>query len=359
VLLAGVQQFKELDSGQNLSWQVSGREACRNDGGGISCFVVTLGVMGVSREETLSLDDLHSLVVSLPELALKWGEPLARHTTFRVGGPVFCLVRPWTEGALMRLMQELTKLEAPYFILGGGSNLLFPDDAWNGLAIQLDLCSGNLGCNHQAGASPAHLLVGAGVRLSRLLRFCLSNSLGGIEFLVGIPGTVGGALVMNAGTTAGAIGDALLWIDVLDENSRPRRILRSDLSPGYRSLGLPGNWVVLGCCLAVEACAAAIQRARLAEIMRERKRTQPFGWPSAGCIFKNPEGLAAGALIEQSGLKGLRMGDAEVSLKHANWIINRGHARARDVVALIEHIENHVHRHFGIHLEREIRIMGS
>jgi UDP-N-acetylmuramate dehydrogenase len=109
----------------------------------------------------------------------------------------------------------------------------------------------------------------------------------------------------------------------------------------------------------VEARAEGIQRARLSAIMRERKRTQPLGWPSAGCIFKNPEGFAAGALIEKSGLKGLRMGDAEVSPKHANWIINRGHARAQDVVALIEHIEDRVRCDFGILLEREIRIMGS
>ena len=278
----------------------------------------------------LSLDELHSLVASLPGLELKWREPLARYTTFRVGGPVFCLVRPRTEGALIGLMQELRRLDAPFFILGGGSNLLLPDDAWDGLAIQLDSCSGNLGFDHQTGASPAHLTVGAGVRLSRLQRFCLSNRLGGVEFLVGIPGTVGGALVMNAGTREGTIADALIAIDVLDETNRRRCISRLELSPAYRSLGLPGNWVVLGCRLKVAACAAGIQRARLTAIMRERRRTQPLGWPSAGCIFKNPEG-----------------------------IINRGHARARDVIALIEHIENRVQRDFGIHLEREIRIMGS
>ncbi len=307
----------------------------------------------------MNLEDLHSLLIGLPELELKWGEPLARYTTFRVGGPVFCLVRPRTEGALTGLMKELRKRKAPYFILGGGSNLLLPDDVWNVLAIQLDLCLGNIGHDPQAEASPAHLIAGAGVRLSRLLRHCLNTRVGGLEFLAGIPGTVGGALVMNAGTKEGAIADALLWIEVLDEKDRRRRIPGSELSPGYRSLGLPAAWVVLGCCLAVEPCAAGVQRARLAAIMRDRKKTQPLGWPSAGCIFRNPEGFAAGALIEKSGLKGLRMGDAEVSAKHANWIINRGHARSRDVVALIEHIENRVYRDFGIRLEREIRIMGS
>lgn len=307
----------------------------------------------------LNRDLVHSLIVNLPGLEFKWREPLARYTTFRVGGPVFCLVMPQTEDALIGLMQELRSHAVPYFILGGGSNLLLPDDELNALAVQLTLCSANIGLDKQEGALPVRLSAGAGVRLPRLLGYCLKNQLGGLESLVGIPGTVGGALVMNAGTRDGAIADPLLWVEVLDEKNRRLRIPKSELSPGYRSLGLPDNWVVLGCCLEVEPCADGVQRARLSEIMRERKRTQPAGRPSAGCIFKNPEGLAAGALIEKSGLKGLRMGDAEVSPKHANWIINRGHARALDVVALIELIEDRVRRDFGIHLKREIRIMGS
>jgi UDP-N-acetylmuramate dehydrogenase len=307
----------------------------------------------------LSPDGLHSLLISLPGLELKWREPLARYTTFRVGGPVFCLVRPQTEEALVRLLRELRKHHAPCFILGGGSNLLLPDEEWETLAIQLDLCSAKIVLDEEAGASAARLSVGAGVRLPRLMRYCLKNRLGGLEFLVGIPGMVGGALVMNAGTGKGSIADALMWLDVLDEQDRRQRIPRSNLSPQYRSMGLPNNWVVLGCCFAVDSCSDDTQRVRLSATVRERKRTQPLGWPSAGCIFKNPEGLAAGALIEKSGLKGLRVGDAEVSSKHANWIINRGHAKARDVVALIESIENRVEQDFGVRLEREIRIIES
>lgn len=304
-------------------------------------------------------DVLHSLLVDMPELELKWREPLARHTTFRIGGPVFCLVRPRTENALVRLRQELKKHDAVCFVLGGGSNLLLPDEGWDAVAIQLDLCAATIVLDTSAGASKGRLEVGAGVRLAQLLRYCLRNRLGGLEFLVGIPGTVGGALVMNAGTKAGSIADALLWVDVLDDQNRRQRLSRADLSPSYRFLGLPSDWVVLGCSLRVESCDDGVQRARLTELMGERKRSQPLGWPSAGCIFKNPGGLAAGALIERSGLKGFRIGDAEVSPKHANWIINSGHARARDVVALIEHIENCVRRDFGINLERELRIMGS
>jgi UDP-N-acetylmuramate dehydrogenase len=307
----------------------------------------------------LSSDALHSLLVSLPDLELKWREPLARHTTFRVGGPVFCLVRPQTEEALVRLLRKIRMHHTPHFVLGGGSNLLPPDDEWNTLAIQLDLCSSGIFLDRDAGTSAARLSVGAGVRLPRLMRYCLKNRLGGLGLLVGIPGMVGGALIMNAGTREGSIADALIWIDVLDEQDRRQRIPRSDLSPKYRSMGLPENWVILGCCITVYSCPDDMQRTHLSAIMRERRRTQPLGWPSAGCIFKNPEGLAAGALIEKSGLKGLRMGDAEVSSKHANWIINRGHARARDVVALIESIERRIEIDFGVRLEREIRIVGT
>jgi UDP-N-acetylmuramate dehydrogenase len=226
------------------------------------------------------------------------------------------------------------------------------------LAIQLDLCSANLMVQEERGGAGATLSVGAGVRVPRLQRYCLGNRLGGLEFLVGIPGMLGGALAMNAGTKAGSIAEVLLWIEILDENNRRRHIPRSELSPRYRSLGLPTGWVILSGGLEVARCAKESYRDRLSAIMQERKKTQPLGWPSAGCIFKNPEGFAAGALIEKSGLIGMRVGDAEVSLKHANWIVNRGRAKARDVLALIERIERRVEQDSGIRLEREIRIMG-
>lgn len=301
---------------------------------------------------------LRSLFTSLREVEFKWWEPLARYTTFRIGGPVACLARPRTEEALIRLMGELRAHQVPYFVLGGGSNLLLPDGELNALAIQLEECSSTIVLGSEPGASGGELSVGAGVRLSRLLRYCLKKELGGLEFLVGIPGTVGGALVMNAGTRDGSIADALLWVDVLDENNRRQYIRRSDLTPGYRSMGLSGNLVILGGGFGVVTCTNGSLRARVSELMRHRKNTQPLAEPSAGCIFKNPKGHAAGALIEKAGLKGFRVGDAEVSNRHANWIINRGRARAQDVMALIQHIEDRVERDSGIRLEREIRIIG-
>lgn len=306
---------------------------------------------------TLDQNTLHSLVCDLSEVELRWGEPLARYTTFRVGGPALCLARPRTVKALARLLEVLRWHRVPYFVLGGGSNLLLPDEEIKAVAIHLEYCASQITMEGEAGGLAACLSVGAGVRLPSLQRYCLENRLGGLEFLVGIPGTVGGAAFMNAGTRAGSIGEALCWIDLLDEKNQLRRLRRADLAPRYRSLGLPGEWVILGCGLGVTSCPPERQRTLLSQLMRERKKTQPLQWPSAGCVFKNPQGHAAGALIEKVGLKGFRIGDAEVSTKHANWIINRGRARSRDVVALIEHIEECVQRHSGIRLEREIRII--
>jgi UDP-N-acetylmuramate dehydrogenase len=248
----------------------------------------------------------------------------------------------------------------PHFILGGGSNVLAPDEPWDVVAIQPHLaCSRISLLDTTAGNGNVVLYVGAGVRVARLLRFCLRHGLGGAEFLVGIPGMVGGALAMNAGTREGCIADVLLEIDILDGEGARRRVGKSELSPAYRSMRLPGDWVVLGGSFELQPRGEQSGRARLLDLMRQRKRNQPLGWPSAGCIFKNPGTASAGMLIDRAGLKGLRLGDAEVSEKHANWIINRGNARARDVIQLIEHIEERVFDSYGVCLEREIKILGS
>jgi len=290
---------------------------------------------------------------------VRWSEPMASHTTFRVGGAVWCFARPHTERALASLLQEVRERDAPYFILGGGSNVLPPDQPWDAMVIQLNLACAKLFRFQESGADRAFVYMGAGVRLSEALRYCLANDLGGLEPLAGIPGTVGGALVMNAGTAGGDISENLLWIDLIDRLGRRQRVPRYDLSPGYRTMGLPEDCVVIGACFKLAAQPAEVQRARIAELLKERKRTQPLNLPSAGCIFKNPPGKPAGELIEQAGLKGFRIGDAEVSRKHANWIVNRGSATARDITVLIGKIENEVLGTFGVRLEREIRILGQ
>ncbi len=162
---------------------------------------------------------------------------------------------------------------------------------------------------------------------------------------------------MNAGTPSGAISDNLLEVDLVDGDGKRRSIRREELTPGYRTRGIAENSIVLGASFKLGSCPGEIVKGRVERILQNRRRTQPLRYPSAGSVFKNPEGQFAGALIEKAGLKGYRIGDAEVSRKHANWILNRGSACARDILCLIEKIENEIFGTFGVRLEREIRIL--
>ncbi len=300
-----------------------------------------------------------SSLKSIPNLELMLDEPLCRHTTFRVGGPAQCLVRPGSEGALSLLLKEMRAGDIPFFILGGGSNVLPPDQALDMVVIQLHkACSGLFPLPESSAEAPL-VYAGAGKKLQQLVRYSIKNELAGLESLSGIPGTVGGALVMNAGIPSAAISDTLQWIDLIDAEGVKQRLLRHDLSPKYRTMGLPTQSVVLGGCFKLRKASADTLRARAAQILEHRRQTQPLRYPSAGSVFKNPPGEYAGALIEKAGLKGFRIGDAEISRKHANWIINRGNARASHIIALIEKIENEIFGTFGVRLEREIRILAQ
>lgn len=297
-----------------------------------------------------------SSLLRLPEVEYRWNEPLSIHTTFRVGGNVACLALPGSEESLATLMKTIREEGLKSFLLGGGSNVVPPDGPIEAVAIRLDHCSSSIRPCENGRNEELRIYAGAGVRISSWLRFCLQNGYSGMEFLIGIPGSIGGSLVMNAGAGGGCMADSLLWIDVLDtQEGRRRRIDRSDLSCEYRSMGLEPDWVVLGACFRLEERAPS--KAELKERMKQRKRTQPLGLPSAGCIFKNPPGLSAGALIDRAGLKGMRIGDAQVSEKHANWIVNLGNAKAWDILALIRLIEKEVFNRFAIRLEREVKIL--
>ena len=188
---------------------------------------------------------LRTLLGDLPEVECRWHEPLASYTTFRVGGPAFCLARPQTTDALVRLVELLRSCQVPHFVLGGGSNLLLPDEEVKAVVIQLDQCASDIFVTGKGVDGKAWLAVGAGVRLARLQRYCLQHRFGGMEFLVGIPGTVGGAAFMNAGTSAGSIADALLWVDLLDGENRRQRLPQTALSASYRSLGPADESVIL------------------------------------------------------------------------------------------------------------------
>lgn len=316
--------------------------------------------MTASAPAPLSQPSWTAALAELPDLELLWHEPLARCTTFRVGGPVTCLVRPRSRTALQTLHQWLRREQVPNFLLGAGSNLLVADEGWDGVAIQLTHCCNDIQLAPLANAA-AHrrIRVGAGVKLARLLRFCVQQGLAGLEPLAGIPGTVGGSLVMNAGARGGCISDALDTITIVDGLGEQRILQKTQLAIAYRSIRLPEGSLILEAAFHMKPDAPQELRMRLRSIIQQRRQTQPLNWPSAGCVFKNPPGQAAGALIDRTGLKGLRCGDAQISTQHGNWIINLGHATAQDILTLVRIAEERVSQEFGIHLEREIRVLTS
>lgn len=296
---------------------------------------------------------------ALKDVILRWGEPLSRHTTFKVGGPVACFALPQSLEGLERLLAALAAKAVPWVILGGGSNVLAPDDPWDVMVIQLKKACSQLELLDDplpAGRRPVRVQVGAGVPLSRLLRFCVQRGLGGGEFLTGIPGTMGGALIMNAGAAGRALSDILKWVEIMDGNGLRERLTRETLPCAYRSMGIPEGTIVLGACLELQPKAVHAVKEDLARRIAQRRVTQPRGVASAGCVFKNPPGLSAGALIDRAGLKGLERGGAKISEKHANWILNTGSATARDILELMEHVEESVLQNFGVRLEREVRV---
>jgi UDP-N-acetylmuramate dehydrogenase len=300
-----------------------------------------------------------SALEAIPDVELRKDEPLARHTTFRVGGPVRFLARPKSPEALFALLDTLRIGDLPFVILGGGSNVLACDEPWDMVVIELHLACNGLVCQGRNDRGLEAVFAGAGTTLWDLLSYCVPRGLQGLECLAGVPATVGGALFMNASTSWGSICDHLAYIEVLDDRGNKRTILRQALSPGYRTMSIPQNWVILGACFELESCALDLLQERVETILEKRRRTQPLRYPCAGSIFKNPEGQFAGALIEKAGLKGYRIGDAQISEKHANWIVNRGKATAGEILELVEKAENEVYGTFGVRLEREIRILGQ
>ncbi len=292
---------------------------------------------------------------SVGDVDVEWDVPASRLNTFRLGGTVCCVAHPRTEDSLKTLLQALKAEGLPWTILGNGSNVLLPDGTWHRMVILLDRCCTRFQWRRGDDWSGT-VRVGAGMKVPHLLKLCIRHGWTGLEFLAGIPATVGGAVVMNAGTRAGSVGDVLERVRFLDETLQERVVPRSALSMTYRSGGIPQGAVVLEADFRVmlEFPGASPRDRRL---LRERRRSQPGRWPSAGCVFKNPPGQSAGALIDQAGFKGYRIGDAEVSPVHANWIVNRGRATRSDVLRVIRAVQDGVRDRFGVDLELEVRVL--
>jgi UDP-N-acetylmuramate dehydrogenase len=279
-------------------------------------------------------------------------EPLARHTSFRIGGPADVLLVPETAAELAAAVRVAGAHGAPVTLLGGGSNMLVGDGGVRGVVVKLGRGFGRI-----AWDGPS-VLAGAAVQLGRLTRAAAERGLAGLEFAEGIPGTVGGALFMNAGAYGGELAPVVAGVEGVD-GAEVRRLERADLGFAYRRTALPPGFVVTAVRFALRPDAAHAVRDRMEAARTRRVASQPHGSANAGSIFKNPPGDFAGRLVEAAGLKGTRVGGARISERHANFIVNDGTARATDVQALMQQAQRVVWERSGVWLEPEVRLVGS
>ena len=278
-------------------------------------------------------------------------EPMKLHTTFRAGGPADYFVIPKSSLQVKQVIEICKARKMPWYVVGNGSNLLVGDGGYRGVIIQIYKNLSGVTIEGQSVKAQA------GALLSRVGACALQESLAGMEFACGIPGTIGGAVVMNAGAYGGEMKDILSSVTVLKENGEEEVILADQLQMGYRtSVIKEKGYVVLEAVLHLEKGDAGQIAGRMEELKRKRVEKQPLEFPSAGSTFKRPEGYFAGKLIEDAGLKGLTIGGAQVSQKHAGFIINRGGATAQDVRRLVSEIQETVYVRFGVKLECEIEM---
>jgi len=286
-------------------------------------------------------------------------EMLAPHVAYRVGGPADILAFPRDEADLTSISNLAKKFGLPITIIGTGTNLLVRDEGIRGITVSLrDAC---LEIERRGPASDASLLVrvGGGVLKPELLSWALGEGFVGLEFSAGVPGTIGGGIFMNAGTKYGCYGDILRELRVFDFAKGARQFKTSKTDFGYREQKLVKDTLVIWAEFELTRGDAEAAKIEVARIIAERAAKQPLDFPSCGSTFKNPEGHSAGRLIERANLKGRRVGGAEISEKHANFILNRGGATAKDILTLIDIIKAEVKQKSGVELECEVIIVGG
>lgn len=282
------------------------------------------------------------------------GEPLSRHTTYRIGGPARFYVQVCSVGALKRLVGVCEETGVPWVVVGRGSNLLVADEGYPGVAIALGRDFRACRYDEETG----RFCVGAGVALSSVVQEAFRRSLAGLEFAVGTPGTVGGALRMNAGSRDEWLGQSVVSVTSYSPGGGLVRRAGSEIGWGYRESSFAPDEILVECELSVEPADPFFIRGKMEASLARRRKSQPLSLPSCGSVFKNPPGESAGALIERAGLKGHAIGGAQVSEKHANFIVNTGGATANDVRGLIELIQGQVYEAYGIELQPEVRFLG-
>lgn len=290
----------------------------------------------------------------IPEHRLYINEPMSRHTTFKIGGPADFLVLPATIAEVAAILDLSKEYGIPVVTLGNGSNVLVLDGGIRGLALKFGKDMGYI--KHDGTV----IIAGAGAMLASVSRYAADQKLTGLEFAVGIPGSVGGAVFMNAGAYEGEMSCVVSAVSSVCENGKIQRFNKEESKFAYRHSVFQDN----GCII----CEVELQlqlgdpiaiRSKMTEYINRRQTKQPVEMPSAGSTFKRPPGYYAGTLIDQAGLKGLTVGGAQVSTKHAGFIVNAGGATAHDVLTLIKEVQRRVHEAFGVDLQPEVRILGE
>lgn len=290
------------------------------------------------------------------------GESLRAHTSYRVGGPADLLFFPADPDDLRAGLRLARARALPTFIMGRGTNLLVRDGGIRGLVVNLgDLnrIEGGEVPHHAAPDTPVSLSALGGTPLSRVINFAVRPGLSGLEWASGIPGSVGGAVAMNAGAHGHSMGELVRWVDLVDAEGNEQRVSAERIEFGYRSTRFPSPGFVVAAGLELRVRTEQEVLGETKRCLEEHKRRLPFGWANAGSVFKNPPGDFAGRLIEAAGLKGARVGGAEVSVKHANVIVNIGQATAADIQGLMATITARVQQDFGVRFEPEIQIVGE
>ena len=281
-------------------------------------------------------------------------EPLSKHTTFRVGGPADLVFFPRDIKDTLEALEICGRDKLPHMVMGGGSNILFRDKGFRGVVINFAQGMDHIALNNN------QITAGCGVSLSRLAGFLADRGLDGFAFAAGIPGTLGGAVYMNAGAYGAEMKDVTVSVKAIDEKGLIKIIPASGLCFGYRNSIFQKNpYIIIEAVLDFCPGDPIEIRRHMKELNNRRRESQPLEWPSGGSVFKRPVTGYAGRLIEESGLKGYSIGGAQVSEKHCGFIINKGNAAARDIMELISHIQETVRIKTGVALETEIRIAGE
>lgn len=294
---------------------------------------------------------------TVPEVRVLRDEPMSRHTSFRIGGPAEALVLAADEAELAAVLSAVTTTGVEHMIIGNGSNLLVSDEGYPGIMIKL---AGDFESITRSAEDPDRVRVGAAVLMSRTAAFLTENGLSGFEFASGIPGSIGGAVFMNAGAYGGEIKDVVRSVRVMDpDGTNAREISGEDMDFSYRhSKAQEEDMLILSAEMELTTDDPAAIAERVADLAARRNAKQPVSFSSAGSTFKRPAGGYAAALIEQSGLKGYKVGGAEVSEKHSGFVINTGGATCEDVLAVMRHVREKVYADSGIMLEPEVRLIN-